>query len=69
MCDDIGATVRDLRAKGIVVQGEPQDQGWGISVMLALPGGVEVQLTNLATLLRPRSAPNRSPSPVVRSPP
>ena len=44
MCDDIGATVRDLRAKGIAVQGEPQDQGWGISVTLALPGGVEVQL-------------------------
>ena len=44
MCDDIAATVRELRAKGIVVQGEPQDQGWGISVALALPGGVEVQL-------------------------
>jgi len=44
MCDDIGATVRDLRVKGIAVRGEPQDEGWGISVMLDLPGGVEVQL-------------------------
>ena len=44
MCDDIGATARELRAKGIVVRGEPEDQGWGISVMLDLPGGVEVQL-------------------------
>ena len=44
MCDDIGATVSDLRAKGIAVLGEPQDEGWGISVMLDLPGGVEVQL-------------------------
>lgn len=44
MCDDIGATVDELRAKGIQVQGEPQDEGWGISVMLALPGGVDVQL-------------------------
>jgi hypothetical protein len=44
MCDDITATVRDLRAKGIEVQGEPVDEGYGITVMLNLPGGVEVQL-------------------------
>jgi predicted enzyme related to lactoylglutathione lyase len=44
MCDDIHATIRDLSAKGISVQGQPEDQGWGITVMLALPGGVEVML-------------------------
>jgi predicted enzyme related to lactoylglutathione lyase len=44
MCDDIEATVRELRAKGIHVQGEPADHGYGITVMLNLPGGVEVQL-------------------------
>jgi hypothetical protein len=44
MCDDIHATVRDLRAKGIDVQGEPTDEGYGIIVMLNLPGGVQVQL-------------------------
>ena len=44
MCDDIHATVRDLRAKGIDVKGEPTDEGYGIIVMLNLPGGVEVQL-------------------------
>lgn len=44
MCDDVHATARDLRAKGIEVQGEPEDEGWGISVMLGLPGGVRVQL-------------------------
>ena len=44
MCDDIKATVAELRAKGIDVRGEPTDQGWGISVMLALPGRVEVML-------------------------
>ena len=44
MCDDITATVRELRAKGVDVRGEPKDEGWGISVVLALPGGVEVQL-------------------------
>jgi hypothetical protein len=44
MCDDIHATVKDLRAKGIQIDGEPEDEGWGISVMMTLPGGVEVQL-------------------------
>jgi hypothetical protein len=44
MCDDIHATVRDLRAKGVHVRGEPSDEGYGITVMLALPGGVEVML-------------------------
>ena len=44
MCDDIHATIRELKAKGVVVKGEPEDEGYGITVMLALPGGVEVML-------------------------
>jgi predicted enzyme related to lactoylglutathione lyase len=44
MCDDIEATIRELRAKGIEVKGEPTDEGFGITVMLNLPGGVEVLL-------------------------
>jgi hypothetical protein len=44
MCDDIEITARELRAKGIDVKGEPQDEGWGLTVMLGLPGGVEVML-------------------------
>ena len=44
MCDDVHQTVRELRAKGIEVKGEPKDEGWGISVMIGLPGGVSVQL-------------------------
>jgi hypothetical protein len=44
MCDDIHATVKELKTKGVVVKGEPVDEGWGITVMLGLPGGVEVQL-------------------------
>jgi hypothetical protein len=44
MCDDIQVTVKDLRAKSIEVKGEPADQGWGITVMLALPGGADVML-------------------------
>jgi hypothetical protein len=44
MCNDIGATIRELRAKGVEVKGEPEDEGFGITVMLGLPGGVEVLL-------------------------
>jgi catechol 2,3-dioxygenase-like lactoylglutathione lyase family enzyme len=44
MCDDIHATVADLRARGVRIDGEPQDEGWGISVMMTLPGSCEVQL-------------------------
>ncbi len=44
MCDDIGSTIKDLRTKGIEVKGEPEDEGFGITVMLNLPGGVEVML-------------------------
>ena len=44
MCDDIEATIRELRGKGIEVRGEPEDHGYGIVVTLGLPGGVEVLL-------------------------
>jgi catechol 2,3-dioxygenase-like lactoylglutathione lyase family enzyme len=44
MCDDIRATVRDLRAKGVNVVGEPQDEGYGITIMLSLPGECHVML-------------------------
>lgn len=44
MCDDINATASELRGKGIAVKGQPEDEGWGITVMLELPGGAEVML-------------------------
>lgn len=44
MCDDIRATARELREKAVTVRGEPHDEGWGITVMLLLPGGLEVML-------------------------
>ena len=44
MCDDIDATVRELRAKGVEIPGEPVDAGYGITVTMILPGHVEVQL-------------------------
>ena len=44
MCDDIEATVAELRAKGIEIRGEPEDRGYGIVVKMVLPGGVAVDL-------------------------
>jgi hypothetical protein len=44
MCDDIQLTSRDLRSKGIEIKGDPKDEGWGITVMLGLPGGLEILL-------------------------
>ena len=44
MCDDITATVKDLKAKGVTVKSEPEDQGWGIAATLALPGGCDVMV-------------------------
>ena len=44
MCDDIVETTAELRAKGVEVRGEPEDEGWGITTTLVLPGEVEVLL-------------------------
>ena len=44
MCDDIHRTVAELKSKGIAFGGEPEDEGWGISVTMKLPGSVEVLL-------------------------
>lgn len=44
MCDDLDATVAELRAKGIEFRGEPENQGFGIVTTMVLPGGVEMLL-------------------------
>jgi catechol 2,3-dioxygenase-like lactoylglutathione lyase family enzyme len=44
MCDDLPQTMAELRAKGLEVWGEPQNEGWGITTTLVLPGGLEVML-------------------------
>ena len=44
ICDDVAATVKELRARGVEIQGEPVDEGFGVTVMSVLPGGVQVML-------------------------
>jgi hypothetical protein len=44
MCDDVDATVAELRAKGVEIRGDPEEQGFGKVVTMVLPGGVEMML-------------------------
>jgi hypothetical protein len=61
MCDDISSTMSDLRSKGIQFEGEPQDEGYGITTTMVLPGGVQVML------YEPRHAMAISPLPAPGS--
>jgi catechol 2,3-dioxygenase-like lactoylglutathione lyase family enzyme len=42
MCDDIHATLAELRAKGVDVAQDVADQGWGLVAAIRLPDGSEL---------------------------
>jgi hypothetical protein len=44
MCDDIQATMKDLKAKKVEFSGEVKDQGWGLVTAMKVPGGGEMGL-------------------------
>jgi catechol 2,3-dioxygenase-like lactoylglutathione lyase family enzyme len=44
MCDDINATIADLEGRGLSVDREVRDEGFGLTTLLHLPGGVDVML-------------------------
>lgn len=44
MCDDIHATVAELRARGIEFTGEPEEASYMASATMVLPGDVHVLL-------------------------
>jgi catechol 2,3-dioxygenase-like lactoylglutathione lyase family enzyme len=44
MCDDIVATVSELKVRGARFSGEVEDQGFGLTVMMVLPGAGEIML-------------------------
>lgn len=44
MCDDINATIADLRAKGVTITDGPKDEGYGITATMKLPGGCDVMI-------------------------
>jgi catechol 2,3-dioxygenase-like lactoylglutathione lyase family enzyme len=44
MCDDIHATLAELRDKGVEVAREVTDQGWGLLAAIRLPDGSELPI-------------------------
>jgi catechol 2,3-dioxygenase-like lactoylglutathione lyase family enzyme len=44
MCDDVDATVTELRAKGAQFEDGVTDQGWGLLTTIRLPGGGKLGL-------------------------
>jgi catechol 2,3-dioxygenase-like lactoylglutathione lyase family enzyme len=44
MCDDIQATLAELRAKGVEVASEVSDQGWGLLAAIRLPDSSELPI-------------------------
>src|SRR5215831_8281440 len=42
-CDDIKTTVKELKAKGVVFDGEVQDHGYGFVTHFHVPGNFSVQ--------------------------
>jgi catechol 2,3-dioxygenase-like lactoylglutathione lyase family enzyme len=44
MCDDVRATVEELRGKGVELTKEISDEGFGLITALRLPGGGELAL-------------------------
>jgi catechol 2,3-dioxygenase-like lactoylglutathione lyase family enzyme len=60
MCDDIHATLAELRGKGVEVARGVSDQGWGLLAAIRLPDGLELPI------YEPR---HPSPPRPLRSPP
>jgi catechol 2,3-dioxygenase-like lactoylglutathione lyase family enzyme len=50
MCDDIGATLAELTAKGAEVARDVTEQAWGLAAAIRLPDGSEL------TIYQPRHA-------------
>lgn len=44
MCDDIEATLAELRAKGVETPGDIQDQRWGRVAAIRLPDGTDLPI-------------------------
>ena len=44
MCDDLDATIAELEAKGAVFESGPQDRGFGMTAMVAVPGADPIMI-------------------------
>ena len=55
MCDDIQATLAELRDKGVEVAQDVSDQGWGLLAAIRVPDGSELPIYQPRHPLPPRS--------------
>ena len=44
MCDDLAATMAELAARGATFSGEPMAQGFGLTILLQVPGADDILL-------------------------
>lgn len=44
ICDDLAATTAELRERGAVIKGEPEDRGFGIAVDVEVPGADPIMI-------------------------
>lgn len=44
MCDDIHATIADLKSKGAEFSNDVTDHGYGLTVMMKVPGADDIQV-------------------------
>ena len=44
MCDDIQATLADLRERGVEITQDVRDDGWGLTALFVVPGGGEMMI-------------------------
>jgi len=44
LCDDVNATIAELRDKGVDMSGDVTDEGWGLLTSIPLPGGGRIGL-------------------------
>jgi hypothetical protein len=56
MCDDIGATLAELTARGAEVARDVSDQGWGLLAAIRLPDGSELPVYQPRHPSPPRAA-------------
>jgi predicted enzyme related to lactoylglutathione lyase len=65
MCDDIHATLAELRGKGVEVSSDVSDQGWGLLATVRLPDGSDFpiyQPRHPSPRLLPRQEPAKRPA-------
>jgi catechol 2,3-dioxygenase-like lactoylglutathione lyase family enzyme len=44
MCDDIESTIVELKGKGASFKGEVTNEGWGLTILLVVPGAGDMML-------------------------